>query len=130
MKIDAIGLFVDDMETMVSFYREVMKTAADWDGGPYAEFQTEGARLMMFGRRDFEAMTSQAYDYPKGLNGTMEIAFDFPCFSDVDQEYGRLIEAGARAVFGPATMAWGQRTAYIADPEGNLIEIGSFGKRE
>jgi extradiol dioxygenase family protein len=21
---------------------------------------------------------------------------------------------------------WGQRTCYIADPEGNLIEIGSF----
>ncbi|MEG0494612.1 MAG: glyoxalase, partial [Clostridia bacterium] len=23
---------------------------------------------------------------------------------------------------------WGQRTCYIADPEGNLIEIGSFTK--
>ncbi len=26
--------------------------------------------------------------------------------------------------------ALGQRTCYIADPEGNLIEIGSFGKGE
>ena len=25
-----------------------------------------------------------------------------------------------------ATEPWGQRTCYIADPEGNLIEIGSF----
>ena len=24
--------------------------------------------------------------------------------------------------------AWGQRTCYIADPEGNLVEIGSFNK--
>ncbi|MBA8791908.1 catechol 2,3-dioxygenase-like lactoylglutathione lyase family enzyme [Clostridium saccharobutylicum] len=26
----------------------------------------------------------------------------------------------------PTTEPWGQRTCYIADPEGNLIEIGSF----
>jgi catechol 2,3-dioxygenase-like lactoylglutathione lyase family enzyme len=23
---------------------------------------------------------------------------------------------------------WGQRTCYVADPDGNLIEIGSFSK--
>ncbi len=28
----------------------------------------------------------------------------------------------------PTTEPWGQRTCYIADPEGNLIEIGSFVK--
>ena len=26
----------------------------------------------------------------------------------------------------PTTEPWGQRTCNIADPEGNLIEIGSF----
>jgi catechol 2,3-dioxygenase-like lactoylglutathione lyase family enzyme len=29
-------------------------------------------------------------------------------------------------VMPPTTEEWGQRTCYIADPEGNLIEIGSF----
>lgn len=28
----------------------------------------------------------------------------------------------------PTTEPWGQRTCYIADPEGNLIEIGSFNR--
>ncbi len=28
----------------------------------------------------------------------------------------------------PTTEPWGQRTCYISDPEGNLIEIGSFVK--
>ena len=28
----------------------------------------------------------------------------------------------------PTTEKWGQRTCYVADPEGNLIEIGSFVK--
>lgn len=26
----------------------------------------------------------------------------------------------------PTTEPWGQRTAYIADPDGNLIELSSF----
>lgn len=29
-------------------------------------------------------------------------------------------------MFSPHTMPWGQRTCYIADSEGNLIEIHSF----
>lgn len=36
------------------------------------------------------------------------------------------IAAGAESVMEPTTEPWGQRTCYIADPEGNLIEIGSF----
>jgi catechol 2,3-dioxygenase-like lactoylglutathione lyase family enzyme len=28
--------------------------------------------------------------------------------------------------FGFTTEPWGQRTCYVADPDGNLIEIGSF----
>ena len=35
---------------------------------------------------------------------------------------------GAESVMEPTTEPWGQRTCYIADPEGNLIEIGSFNK--
>lgn len=35
---------------------------------------------------------------------------------------------GAVPVMPPTTEPWGQRTCYIADPKGNLIEIGSFVK--
>lgn len=31
-------------------------------------------------------------------------------------------------VLEPELEPWGQRTCYIADPEGNLIEIGSWNK--
>jgi hypothetical protein len=30
----------------------------------------------MYGRNDFEKMASKAFDYPKGLNGTLKIAFN------------------------------------------------------
>lgn len=38
------------------------------------------------------------------------------------------ITEGTRSVLEPTTEPWGQRTCYIAGPEGNLIEIGSFNK--
>ena len=33
-------------------------------------------------------------------------------------------ENGASSLLEPTTEPWGQRTCFIADPEGNVIEIG------
>ncbi len=71
-------------------------------------------------------MISRKPAYPFGLNGTMELSFDVPTFADVDKEYDRAVDMGATPVFKPTTEPWGQRTCYVADPEGNLIEISSF----
>ena len=48
------------------------------------------------------------------------------CLSDVDKEFERAVSMGATPVFAPVTEPWSQRTCYVADPEGNLIEISSF----
>jgi len=129
VKISAVGLFVKNMETMVIFYRDVMGMKTSWNGEPNAEFETDGTVLIMYGRDDFEKMTSRKFSYPSAFNGTMELAFDYPEFSDVDREYERLIKSGASSVMVPTDEPWGQRTSFVADPEGNLIEIGSFGKK-
>lgn len=129
LKLNAIGLFVNDMETMVSFYRDVMGMKTDWAGDANAELYSDNARLIMFSRKNFEAMTSRSYTYPNGLNGTVELAFDVANFMEVDAEYAKVVKAGARPVFPPTDEPWGQRTSYVADPDGNLIEISSFVKK-
>lgn len=128
LKLDAVGLFVNNMEEMVRFYRDVMGMRTDWTGDANAELVSGGMRLIMFGRSDFEAMTSRRYAYPSGANGTMELSFGLPAFEDVDREYARVVAAGATPVFAPADEPWGQRTSYVADPDGNLIEISSFNR--
>lgn len=65
-------------------------------------------------------------DPAKGFNGTMELSFDVPTFADVDREYLQAITNGATSVLPPTTEPWGQRTCYVADPDGNMIEISSF----
>lgn len=124
---NTIGLFTTDNKKMVEFYRDIMGFTTDWDGEePNVMMRQGNMWLIMFPRTAFEQMTRQAYGYPQGLNGTVELAFHVPTFKDVDEEYLRTTRLGAKSVFAPQTMPWGQRTCYIADPEGNLIEIHSF----
>ena len=49
-------------------------------------------------------------------------------YAEVDKAYAKVTIAGAKGIMPPTTEPWGQRTCYIADPEGNLVEIGSFVK--
>ena len=83
---------------------------------------------MLYGRNNFERMTSRTYAYSKGLNGHFEIALSVDTFEEVDERFAEVVSKGATPVLAPTTEPWGQRTCYIADPEGNLIEIGSFNK--
>jgi catechol 2,3-dioxygenase-like lactoylglutathione lyase family enzyme len=128
MNINVIGLFVNDMGKMVAFYRDIMEMETNWNGEPNADLKAGNCGLIMYGRSDFEKMVSRKFDYPKGYNGTMEIAFNLEKYDDVDKEYKRLMDLNVKSIFPPTTMPWGQRTCYVADPEGNLLEIGSFGK--
>lgn len=124
---NTIGLFTTDNAKMVTFYRDIFGFKTAWNGSdPYVEMTLGTSRIIMFPRDAFEQMTSQQYAYPNGTNGTVEHSFDVPCFADVDKEYERAVDMGAKPIFAPTTEPWGQRTCYVADPEGNLIEISSF----
>ena len=129
MRLDGFGLFVDDMPTMVRFYRDVLGfEITEGENATNVYLIKDGTLFMLYERKNFEKMTSRKYEYLKGFNGHFEIALYVDTFEEVDLEYAKAIEKGARSILEPATEPWGQRTCYIADPEGNLIEIGSFNR--
>ena len=126
-KFNTVGLFTRDNRKTVDFYTKTFGFTTDWDGvQPNVEMKLDDMRIILFPREAFEGMVSKSFQYPDGLNGTMELAFDVPTFADVDKEYRNALDNGAQSVLPPTTEPWGQRTCYIADPDGNLIEIGSF----
>ena len=129
MRLSGYGLFVRDMPTMVRFYRDVLgfeiKEEEDADN---VYLIKDGILFMLYRRSDFEKMTDHTYEYVRGFNGHSEIALYVDTFEEVDEEYRKAIGKGAVSVLVPTTEPWGQRTCYIADPEGNLIEIGSFNR--
>ncbi len=129
MRLDGFGLFCEDMPAMIRFYRDVLGFEIQEDEHTSNVYLVkDGTLFLLYGRKDFEAMTSRKYEYLKGINGHFEIALYVDTFEEVDEEYAKAIEKGAVSVLPPTTEPWGQRTCYIADPEGNLIEIGSFNR--
>lgn len=127
MHLDGFGLFVEDMPGMIRFYRDVLGFEIKEDENTSNVYLIkDGTLFLLYGRSDFESMTSRRYQYIKGLNGHFEIALYVDTFAEVDQAYESAVSKGAQPVLAPETEPWGQRTCYIADPEGNLIEIGSF----
>lgn len=129
MRLDGFGLFVDDMPTMVRFYRDVLGFEIKEDENTSNVYLIkDGTLFLLYGRNNFEKMTGRKYQYTRGVNGHFEVALSVDTFADVDKEYARIIAQGGRSVLEPTTEPWGQRTCYIADPEGNLVEIGSFNR--
>lgn len=62
------------------------------------------------------------------INGHYEIALSAENHEAADIAFQEAVSKGAVPVPAPVTEPWGQRTCYIANPEGNLVEIGSFSK--
>jgi len=128
-RIDMIGIFVADIAAMVAFYRDVLGFEIGWDGnGPHAEFKHEGVRFSMYARQELPGLLGRAPTFPSGLNGTFELAIDLPRSEDVDEKFARVVAAGGQPIYAPRDEPWGMRSSMIADPEGNLIEIGSWNR--
>lgn len=129
MRLDGFGIMVDDMAVMVRFYRDVLgfeiKEAEDTSN---VFLEKDGTLFLLYRKTDFEKMTGRKFSYCNGWNGHYEIALSVENYAAVDKAFREVTEAGAEPVMEPTTEPWGQRTCYVADPEGNLIEIGSFVK--
>lgn len=129
MKLDGFGIMVDDMAVMVRFYRDVLgfeiKEPEDTSN---VFLEKDGTLFLLYRKSDFEKMTNRKFSYCHGINGHYEIALGVEDYAAVDEAYAKVIGMGAVSVMEPTTEPWGQRTCYIADPEGNLIEIGSFNR--
>jgi len=121
--ISLITVLTSDVPAMVSFYRDVLGFQVMDDRGNYVEFANDGVRFAICARSVMASATgSPAFDEPSH-GQSFELAF--PCDSPeaVDQSYVDIVAKGARPVKAPTTMPWGQRTAFFADPEGNIHEL-------
>ncbi len=129
MKLEGFGIFVKDMTVMIRFYREVLGfNIKEDENATNVYLEKDGTLFLLYRRTDFEKMVNRSFEYVKKFNAHFEIALGVENYSAVDKTYAEVIGKGAVSVLEPTTEPWGQRTCYVADPEGNLIEIGSFNK--
>ena len=129
MRLDGYGLFVKNMATMIQFYRDVLGFEIKEDENTDNVYLLkDGTLFLLYGRNDFEKLTRKKYEYLTGVNAHSEMALYVDTYEEVDKLYKNAMDHGATSLLEPTTEPWGQRTCFIADPEGNIIEIGSWNK--
>ncbi len=118
--------YVRDVERSVTFYEQAFGLQRRFvdESGQYAEMET-GETTLSFASEELGASNLPGgfrRNDPAEPPAGMEIAF---VTGDVDAAFRSALEAGATEVAGPKTKPWGQTVAYVRDPNGVLVEIGS-----
>lgn len=129
LRLDHVGLSVGDLDTACEFYSRAFGFARqlEFELAPHPirglmMRHESGMRLELFERAGsvagvqgvtpIEALATRGYGH---------FAFAAP---DIDSVFARAIEARGRAVLAPAPSPEpGVRFAFLADPEGNLVEL-------
>lgn len=118
--LDYLVLVVTDIERSVVFWRDVIGAEHQHTSGPYAQFSVGQVRLGLFQADAMAETLGRDVGVPGPGRSGFEVGF---LVEDVDEAYDDLVASGAVAVTAPGDRAWGQRTAYVADPDGYLIEL-------
>ena len=118
--IDYVILIVQDLDRALRFYTEVLGLPLGHLSGDYAQLATGQTRLGLYTRDAMSKALGTELQAPKPDAPGFEIGFKV---SDVDAAFAEFLGRGAAPVTPPTTRFWGQRTAYIRDPDGHLIEL-------
>lgn len=117
---DYVIVLVEDLDRALAFYTQVLGLRLGHRSGAYAQLDTGATRLGLYTRDAMAQVVGLPLVAPPLHAPGFELGFKVP---DVDAAFAELLARGAVAVTPPTTRAWGQRTAYVRDPDGHLIEL-------
>jgi lactoylglutathione lyase len=117
---DYVVLIVEDLDRALNFYTTVLGLQLGHRSGDYAQLNTGATRLAFYTREAMAKTLGFQLKPPGDEESGFEIGFKV---EDVDAAFLEIVQMGARAARRPATRPWGQRTAYVRDPDGHLIEL-------
>ena len=117
---DYVVLVVDDLDRALPFYTDVLGLALGHRSGPFAQLDTGRTRVALFEREAMGRTLERPLRPPPEDAPGFELGFKV---DDVDAAWATLLERGARPAVAPTDRPWGQRTAYVRDPDGHWIEL-------
>ncbi|MBS4192536.1 VOC family protein [Bacillus sp. FJAT-49705] len=122
LKMGYVILYVENLEKTKHFYGELLGLELKNEFGTYIEYNT-GATILSFNtREDVRELTG--LPIPDGIRKeqTFEIGF---VTEEVEAVVEKFREAGVKVLMEPVVKPWGQKVAYVEDPDGHFIEICS-----
>ena len=122
-QIALVTILTNNVPALAKFYCEALGFEVKQDMGNYVELHTDGVRFAVCARSILRDATSHA-SYTEAHHGQcFELAFPCDTPEQVDQVYASVVAKGAAPIKSPANMPWNQRTAFFADPDGNIHEL-------
>lgn len=127
--LDHVGLTVGDLDSMTRWYSHVLRLTVEFEFAlEELDFRgvmlrsADGHRIELLHRSGNQAGPQASSPVDAALTrGFGHIALDV---ADVDVAYDEFVAAGASDRMSPRPSPEpGVRMAYVADPEGNLIEL-------
>lgn len=120
-RLGLVIVAVDELQRATAFYRAAFGWPVVVDAPVYTEFVLPGG--LRFGLYNREAFAAQAGGHLRadgdGLSGTE--LYLYP--DDLAGAIERVTSAGATSLSPLADRDWGDRAAYFADPDGNVIVL-------
>jgi lactoylglutathione lyase len=117
-------VYADDMERALGFYRDLLGYEStfqfDHEGAPvFVSLRlADGSQLSVALVGDEPAFHGKPTRPKAGQRFEICIYCD-----DVDAAVGELRDAGVPVLLAPADQPWGERMAYVEDPDGNPVMI-------
>jgi predicted enzyme related to lactoylglutathione lyase len=119
MSFASIRIITDDLEGMVAFYERVTGQQAERPAPVFAQFSGPGGTLAIASTATV-AMLGGAVT--PATNRSVLIEFEV---TDVDNDFAGLQLSSDDVVLEPTTMPWGNRSALVRDPDGNVVNLFS-----
>lgn len=117
---DYVVLVVEDVDRSLGFYCGLLGLPLGHRSGPYAQLETGVTRVALYERSAMAETLGQELESPSPDAPAFELGFKV---DDCDAAYDELVAGGATPVVRPTDRSWGQRTAYVRDPDEHLVEL-------
>ena len=112
--------FVRDLDAAVDFHARVLGLEIGRRTDHWAQFTCGTVTLGLYDRGEMARHLGVDDARLGTAPGGCELAFEV---ADVDAAYAAATAAGGRGLRPPADRPWGERTAYLEDPDGGLVEL-------
>lgn len=119
-KIEAITLFVEDLEVSKQFYRQVFELPIHFEDESSAVFRFGDTliNLLAIGAAPELITPASVADKSAGSRFEMTISVD-----SIDEVHADLTSKGVEILNGPIDRPWGPRTVSFSDPSGHIWEL-------
>jgi catechol 2,3-dioxygenase-like lactoylglutathione lyase family enzyme len=118
--IDAITLFVEDLERSKDFYRDVFGLSMDYEDRDSAVFKFQHTMINLLKIPAAQDLVAPGAVADPGAGSRFQLTIFVP---DVDGACAELKARGVSLQNGPMDRPWGIRTASFTDPGGHLWEF-------